>query len=89
MDFEDEFDDHLQTFTSEHGTADILSASKEEGLLRPDLSDPVSSYLLLSDDAQDEIEGGKRFKCLSCGKVFTGIGESCPVCQSSSVIRDF
>lgn len=88
MDFEDEFEDQFRTSIPEEGGGDILKESKEGGLLRPDSSDPVSSYLLLSDDAQDEIEGSERFKCLDCGKVFRGTGERCPRCKGQSVIRD-
>lgn len=51
-----------------------------------DPKDPVDSYLLLSDEAQDEIEGrhGQDMKCLSCGHRFKGdILDKCPKCHSS------
>jgi len=55
------------------------------GLDPMDISDPASTYLLLSDDAQDEITGTgkKRIKCRSCGRQFAGeIYDRCPKCDS-------
>jgi len=51
------------------------------------ISDPVSAYLFLSDDAQDEISGGrkKNMKCGSCGHRFAGESyDICPECHSAN-----
>ncbi len=51
-----------------------------------DITNPVSAYFFLSDDAQDEISGSdkKKMKCFSCGHRFIGeFYDSCPKCFSS------
>ena len=51
-----------------------------------DIANPVSTYFLLSDDAQDEISRSdkKKMKYLSCGHMFSGeIYHSCPDSFSS------
>ncbi len=77
MDWEDEFDD---------GAMSDMSDKTAEGGLDPlDITNPTSAYFFLSDDAQDEISGGKRqnMKCRSCGHRFAGeFYESCPECYS-------
>ena len=52
------------------------------------ISDPVSSYLFLSDDAQDEMGNSqkRKMKCQLCGHKFTGEKtDYCPMCYSSRV----
>ena len=73
MDFEDNFD-----LLNEQG-------GFETNLDPFNLNDPVSSYLLLSDDVQDELGNRKerKMKCSSCGCEFLGlIGGYCPKCYS-------
>ncbi len=57
----------------------------EGGFAPMDIANPVSAYFFLSDDAQDEISGGKKknMKCQSCGHGFAGESyDSCPECFS-------
>ena len=86
MDWDDEFDfDHGET----GGGLNEPSSGHESlgnGFKPTDFTNPASAYLLLSDDAQDEINGhgSKRMKCRSCGHRFTGeTYDSCPECFSS------
>ena len=64
----------------------IQDKSGSEGGIDPlDISNPASAYFFLSDEAQNEISGGKRnnMKCRSCGHRFVGeFYESCPECYS-------
>ena len=82
MDFDDEFDD---AWEDEFGGQDEQSGDEIE----EDTSlfeSPLKAYMLLSDDAQDEIEGGKkiRLRCLLCSHKFGGsIGQACPACFSA------
>ena len=58
------------------------------GLDFKDIANPVSAYLFLSDDAQDEISGAKKknMKCRSCGHRFAGkIYESCRKCYGFNI----
>ena len=53
-----------------------------------DFSNPDSAYRLMSDDAQDDIEGagGRKMKCMSCGHVFMGeLHDDCPECLGPEV----
>ena len=78
---ESDYEDHdLQT-----GEPDVeeMIQRAERGLDPLDFSDPESTYLFLSDDAQDEIEGtgSRRMKCCSCGHIFRGEPyDCCPEC---------
>lgn len=71
MDWDNEYDnmDYIS-----HREESIPDKSTEGGLDPMDISDPVSAYLFLSEDAQDEISGRgkKRMKWLSCGHIFVG-----------------
>jgi predicted Zn-ribbon and HTH transcriptional regulator len=82
MDWDDEFDEMINGT----GHAGSMVDQASEGRLDPtDISDPVSAYLFLSDDAQDEIAGSgkKRMKCRACGRRFMGeIYDRCPKCDS-------
>ncbi|MFO7598983.1 MAG: hypothetical protein R6X27_04140, partial [Candidatus Desulfacyla sp.] len=82
MDWDDEFDEMIHV----GGRAgSMLDEGSRAGLDPMDISDPASSYFLLSDDAQDEITGTgkKKMKCDSCGHRFTGeIYDRCPKCDS-------
>lgn len=59
MDWDDEFHEMI------HGgdrTGSMLDEGSGSGLDPMDISDPTSAYLLLSDDAQDEIIGTDKKK---------------------------
>jgi hypothetical protein len=80
LDWDNEFDEMI------HGTdrtGSILDEGSGAGLDPMDISDPASAYLLLSDDAQDEVTGTgkKRMKCCSCGHTRDG-------CQAYTVDRE-
>jgi predicted Zn-ribbon and HTH transcriptional regulator len=63
----------------------MLGEGSGPGLNPRDIRDPASAYLLLSDDAQDEISSArtKRMKCRSCSHRFTDeIYDRCPKCDS-------
>ena len=79
----------MMTWTLLHkGNSSIQDKSGSEGGIDPlDIANPASAYFFLSDDAQDEISGGKRknMKCRSCGHRFAGeFYESCPECYSAN-----
>ena len=87
MDWDDEYDNGYDDMG--HGSHRDNSMSDkgnpEGGLDFKDIANPVSAYLFLSDDVQDEISGGKKknMKCGSCGHRFTGESyDSCPKCYS-------
>jgi predicted Zn-ribbon and HTH transcriptional regulator len=82
LDWDDEFDEIIHGADSAGSMLDEVSGS---GLDPMDITDPVSAYLFLSDDAQDEIAGSdkKRMKCRACGSRFTGeTYDRCPKCDS-------
>lgn len=88
MDWDDEFDSGYDDSEYEsHDEESTHDENNEEWLDPTDISNPVSSYLLLSDDAQDEISSGrKNMKCLSCGHRFRGeIYDRCPECFSMNI----
>ena len=69
-----------------HRDRSMPDKSAEDGLDPMDVVNPISAYFFLSDDAQDEISGGKKknMKCRSCGHRFAGESyDSCPECYSS------
>ncbi len=86
MDWDDEFDDgydEIGNSSQRHGI--IQDQETNSGLDPVNITNPSSAYFFLSDDAQDEISGGKgkNMKCRSCGYRFTGeFYESCPECYS-------
>jgi len=93
MDWDDEFDDNYDSdslYDNTHATyqrdGSIPDGSAAGNGLDPtDIANPVSAYFLLSDDAQDEINGSshKKMKCRSCGHRFLGeTYDSCPACYS-------
>ncbi len=68
-----------------HREESIPDKSAEGGFGPMDIANPVSAYFFLSDDAQDELTGGKRknMKCRSCGHSFAGESyDSCLECFS-------
>jgi hypothetical protein len=88
-DYDDEYDDPLEYGESDYGSSDDRDSSEmdadDRDLDSMDITDPASAYFFLSDDAQDEIEGGGKVKmeCLSCGHRFMGdLYDSCPECLS-------
>ncbi len=87
MDWDDEFDNGYEELNvGSSGNTAIHDGSGAEGGLDPmDITNPVSAYFFLSDDAQDEINGEKKknMKCGSCGHRFVGESyDSCPECFS-------
>ena len=87
MDWDDEYDnghDGIDYATKRDGS--MSNKGAEGGFDPTDIANPVSAYFVLSDDAQDEISGGKKkdMKCGLCGHRFAGESyESCPKCYSS------
>ncbi|MBW2202582.1 MAG: hypothetical protein JRF52_00435 [Deltaproteobacteria bacterium] len=83
MDWDDEYDNMDYSPHREEATSD----KGPEGRLDPmNIANPVSAYLFLNDDVQDEITGSdrKKMKCLSCGHTFRGkFCDSGPECFSS------
>jgi len=85
MEWDDELDEMI------HGTGhpgSLTDQAAERHLDPTGITDPASAYLLLSDDAQDEIAGTgkKKMKCRSCGHRFMGeIYDRCPECFSSDI----
>jgi len=88
MDWDDEYDNGYndKDFASHRDNSMPDKGSSEGGFDPRDITNPVSAYFFLSDDAQDEITGEKRknMKCGSCAHRFAGESyESCPECFSS------
>lgn len=88
MDLDDSYDEEWDD-ASGYGDRDYDSPAgadaSKDGFDPMDITNPVSSYLFLSDDAQDEIEGAgrKRMKCTSCGYRFKAeTFDPCPKCGS-------
>jgi len=87
--FDEEYDDAL-----EYGDSDYSSPESEDmtdkaeagdGFDPMDITNPASAFFFLSDDVQDDLQGGnkKKMKCLSCGHSFFGdILDNCPECYS-------
>jgi len=86
MDWDDEYDNGYNDMNNASQRDESMRDKGAEGGFDPtDISNPVSAYFFLSDDAQDEITGSdkKRMKCLSCGYRFMGkIYDRCPECLS-------
>ena len=87
MAWDDEYNDGYDDTGHISGTDESMAdkTGAEGGFDPMDIVNPVSAYFFLSDDAQDEISGGKKknMKCGSCGHRFAGESyESCPKCYS-------
>ncbi len=87
MDWDDEYDNEYNDmdFASQRNNSMPDKGGSEGGFDPMDIANPVSAYFFLSDDAQDEISGGKKknMKCRSCGHRFAGESyDSCPECFS-------
>ena len=87
MDWDDEYDNGYndKDFASLRDNSIPAKGSSEGGFDPRDITNPVSAYFFLSDDAQDEISGVKKknMKCGVCGYKFAGESyESCPKCYS-------
>jgi rubrerythrin len=86
MDFEDDFFDEYEddVFGSFSGDDITENENANQNDLDPfTLRDPVSSYLFLSDDVQDELGNPslKKLKCQLCGYEFLGRKtDHCPMC---------
>ena len=90
MDWNDEYDNGYgdMGFASHQNNSMPDVGSSEGGFNPTDISNPVSAYLFLSDDAQEEISGRgrKTMKCLSCEHCFKGgIYDNCPKCYDVHV----
>ena len=87
MDWDDEYDNGYNDMDNASQRDGSMPDKSAEGRLDPmDIANPVSAYFFLSDDAQDEISGGKKknMKCGSCAHRFAGESyEICPECFSS------
>jgi len=85
-DWDDEFDSGYDDSDYESNEEESMHDEKDEEWFDPtDINNPASSYLLLSDDVQDEISRSEweNMKCLSCGHRFRGeIYDRCPKCFS-------
>ena len=87
MDWNDDFDDGYDELkVGSSGSSSNQDKGSSEGGFDPmDITNPVSAYFFLSDDAQDEISGKnlKKMTCQSCGHRFKGdTYDSCPGCFS-------
>jgi len=90
MDFDDEF---FNEVTGDQGGYSGLDLPNEQGGvdrgLDPfDYCDPVSSYLYLSDDVQDELGHSRKgkLKCQLCGHEFYGRKtDHCPICYGTRI----
>ena len=62
MDWDDEYDNGYDEmdYASQQEESMPDKSGPEGGLYPMDIANPVSAYFLLSDDVQDEINGGKR-----------------------------
>lgn len=86
MDFDDQFFNEYEG--DPPGSSSGLDVSGEQGGVERgldpfDLRDPVSDYLFLSDDVQDEIGHSRKgkMKCLLCAHEFMGRKtDHCPMC---------
>jgi hypothetical protein len=86
---DEEYDDALEYEDSDYISAESGNMTDKDesgdGLDPMDITDPASAFFLLSDDAQDELQGGGKTKmrCLTCGHKFMGeIYDDCPECFS-------
>ena len=62
MDWDDEFEngyDDMDSASQRNGAIQDKNGS-ERGIDPLDVANPASAYFFLSDDAQDEISGGKK-----------------------------
>lgn len=88
MDWDDSFDDWHDEWDSglNGGSRRTDKSNPEEPFDPMSISNPVSAYFFLSDDAQAEVLGKdkKKMKCLDCGHQFKGeIYDRCPECFGS------
>ena len=88
MDFEDsyyEYENDSVSSTSDYGLSDNQGGN-ENNLDPFALDDPVSAYLFLSDDVQDELGNplNRKLRCLLCGHEFLGRKtDHCPKCYGT------
>jgi len=86
MDWDDEYDNgYNEVNNASHRDESALDNRSVGGFDPMDITNPVSAYLFLSDEAQDEITESdkKKMKCLDCGHTFIGeIYDRCPECMS-------
>ena len=80
---DEEYDDALEYGDSDYNPPESDGMNDKEvngdGFDPMDITNPVSAYFFLSDDAQNEIEGSEKTKmrCLACGHKFLGeIGQN-------------
>ena len=88
MDFDDFFDEYENDSGdsfSYYGLSDNQDGG-ENNLDPFNLDDPVSAFLFLSDDVQEELENplNRQLRCLLCGYKFWGRKtDQCPECFGS------
>lgn len=91
MDFDDEF---FSEFDGDSiGSSSGIDSSgerggTERGLDPFDYRDPLSAYLYLSDDVQDELQNPRtrKMKCQLCGHEFVERKtDHCPICYSAMI----
>lgn len=91
MDFDDDFFNEFDGDPVVSYSGLDLSGEQgeaENGLDPFNLRNPVSSYLLLSDDVQDELQDPRtrKMKCQLCGHEFMGRKtDHCPICYGMTI----
>jgi len=89
MDYDDDFyGDYDGDSVRSSSDYDLFNEEGEVGNNLDPLNfrNPVSSYLFLSDDAQDELENpqNRKLRCLLCGHKFLGRKtDYCPICYGT------
>ena len=85
MDFEDSFDEYENDSagsSSDYGLSDDQGGT-DKNLDQFNLRDPVSVYLFLSHNAQEQLQNplNRQLRCLLCGHRFLGRKtDQCPEC---------
>ena len=89
--FDEGYDDALEYDVSGSDIPETIDmpdkGGAEDGVDPMDITNPVSAFFFLSDDAQDELQGSdkRKIRCLSCGHRFVGeTYDNCPKCFSSN-----
>jgi len=87
--FDEEYDDALEYEDSAYSSAESGDMTDKDGAGQGfdpmDITNPASAFFLLSDDVQDDLQGGdkRKMRCLTCGHKFLGeIYDDCPECFS-------
>lgn len=97
MDFDDFFDEQYDyeiegqdIHSVDSGFVSSKEGNESENGLHPlNFHDPLSAFLFLSDDVQDELGNTEKRKreCPSCGHKFRGqITGQCPICGFTEIV---